>query len=484
VAIFRAPDYRIWAENHGPGIRAGLIGSEGDAYFGAWTVPTVDSATTCAPYLYVSIRDVPASGVSCFYSVDDSDPYVNDILVDMMTKPVVVIGTGYVGLPAALMWAKAGLMVVGVDINRNIVRAINERTLLLNEIELQQLLHDPVVQKNLVVRTTPSPGAVFVIAVPTPVDHLKKVCDMSAVEAALESICPHLRKGNLVVLESTVPPMTCRRVVRPIIERLTGLKVPRDVLVAHCPERILPGDIFKEIVHSERLIGGMDKRSSRAAADLYKTFVKGALHLTDDVTAELSKLMENTYRDVNIALSNEFSQICELLGADSGEVIRLANRHPRVNILTPGIGVGGHCIPVDPWFLKEVAPYNSRLITMARLVNDEMPQRVAQKIRQAVAGITAPRIVALGATYKKNCEDTRESPAHEIVRLLKMDGYDVRHYDPLVPGMRYRSIGQALKGADLGAVLVPHDKIERDLKQKQSEIERGMRHPRLVRYAT
>jgi len=255
----------------------------------------------------------------------------------MKKKKIVVIGTGYVGLPAALMWAKSGQSVIGVDINENVVRAINEGTMLLNEAELQGLLHDPAVKANLTARTTPAAGDVFVIAVPTPVDPLKKVCDMGAVEAAIESICPHLRKGNLVLLESTVPPMTCRRVAKPVIEKLTGLRVPQDILLAHCPERILPGDIFQEIVHNDRLIGGMDERSTKAAAEVYATFVKGRLHLTDDVSAELSKLMENTYRDVNIALANEFAQICESLGADAREVIGFANKHPRVNILAPGI---------------------------------------------------------------------------------------------------------------------------------------------------
>ena len=290
-----------------------------------------------------------------------------------MQKTIVVIGTGYVGLPAALMWAKAGQKVVGVDINENVVRAINEGTMLLNEQELHTLLNDPTVQSNLIARTTPCPGDVFVIAVPTPVDELKKVCDMAPVQAAVESICPFLVKGNLVILESTVPPMTCRKFIKPIIEKLTGLKVPDDILVAHCPERILPGDIFREIIENDRLIGGMDERSTKAAAEVYATFVKGTLHQTDDITAELSKLMENTYRDVNVALANELAQICELLGVDGRTAIGYANKHPRVKIMNPGIGVGGHCIPVDPWFLKEIAPYNSKLITMARLINDEMP---------------------------------------------------------------------------------------------------------------
>jgi len=397
-----------------------------------------------------------------------------------MRKTIVVIGTGYVGLPAALMWARAGQKVVGVDINENVVRAINEGTMLLNEQELHTLLNEPVVQENLIARTKPCPGDVFVIAVPTPVDPLKKVCDMRPVQSALESICPFLRKGNLVILESTVPPMTCRNIVKPMIEKLTKFKVPQDILVAHCPERILPGDIFREIQENDRLIGGMDEKSTAAAAELYATFVKGALHRTDDVTAELSKLMENTYRDVNVALANELAQICQLLGVDGRKAIAYANKHPRVNIMNPGIGVGGHCIPVDPWFLKEVAPYDSRLITTARLINDEMPHRVAEKIRRAVADVPNPRIVALGATYKKNCEDMRESPAIEIVDLLKHDGYDIAHYDPLVDTMRFSSLAKVAKGADLIAVLVCHDDVKRELTHQRKPIEKAMRRNRVV----
>ena len=399
-----------------------------------------------------------------------------------MQKTIVVIGTGYVGLPAALMWAKAGNKVVGVDINENVVRAINERTMLLNEQELHNLLNDPAVQPNLVARTKPCAGDVFVIAVPTPVDDLKKVCDMRPVQSAVESICPHLRKGNLVILESTVPPMTCRKFVKPLIEKLTRFKVPKDILLAHCPERILPGDIFREIVENDRLIGGMDEKSTKAAAEVYGTFVKGALHRTDDISAELSKLMENTYRDVNVALANEFAQICELLGADPRKVIGWANKHPRVKIMNPGIGVGGHCIPVDPWFLKEVAPYNSKLITMARLVNDEMPHRVAEKIRRAVADVPHPRIVALGATYKKNCEDMRESPATEIVHLLKRDGYDVSHYDPMVATMQLPSVAKVAQRADLIAVLVCHDSLKQEIMRNRKTIEQAMRHKRIVFY--
>jgi UDP-N-acetyl-D-mannosaminuronic acid dehydrogenase len=190
--------------------------------------------------------------------------------------------------------------------------------------------------------------------------------------------------------------------------------------------------------------------------------------------------MENTYRDVNVALANELAQICESLGVDPRKTIGYANKHPRVKIMNPGIGVGGHCIPIDPWFLKEVAPYNSRLITMARLINDEMPHRVADKIRRSVADVPDPRIVALGATYKKNCEDMRESPAVEIVKLLQGDGYNVAHYDPLVPAMTPSSLTKAAKGADLVAVLVSHDVIRRELTEKRTAIEAGMRRKRIV----
>ena len=397
-----------------------------------------------------------------------------------MSKRIIVIGTGYVGLPAALMWAKAGWPVVGVDINENIVRAINERTLLLNEQELNSMLNDPLVQKNLIARTTPCEGDIFVIAVPTPVDHLKKVADMSCVEAAVRSICPLLKKGNLVILESTVPPMTCRRILKPLIEQLTGLRVPEDIHVTHCPERILPGDIFREIVENDRLIGGMDDTSTILAKEAYAAFVTGALLETDDVSAELSKLMENTYRDVNIALANEFGMICEGLGVDVKTVIGFANRHPRVKILSPGIGVGGHCIPVDPWFLKEVAPYTSRLITTARLVNDEMPARMTAKIRKAVSGIATPRIVLVGTTYKKNCEDMRESPASEIAHALKDDGYDFIHLDPYVPGMNYRSLSEAAKGAHLIAILVAHDSVMKELNEQRTKIEESMDRPSIL----
>lgn len=397
-------------------------------------------------------------------------------------ETIVVIGTGYVGLPAALMLAKAGYRVVGVDINENIVRAINEGVMHIREDELQTLLDDSTVKANLHAQTTPTQGDVFIIAVPTPVDHRKKVSDLEMVVEATRSIVPFLREGNLVIVESTIPPLTCRDVVTPIIEAGTPFRVGQDIYVAHCPERILPGNIFHEIVHNDRIIGGADAVTREKARAVYASFVKGNLYTTDDVTAELAKLMENTFRDVNIALANEFQAVAETLGIDAQEAITLANKHPRVNILSPGIGVGGHCIPIDPWFIKEVDPSNTNLIVLARQINDGMPARIAGKIRMAVRDIPNPRIIALGAAYKANTEDLRESPALEIVHDLIEDGYDVAHYDPLAEGMGYASLPELARGADLIAILVPHEVILKEIEAKRAEIEGAMRTARIVRY--
>ena len=398
-----------------------------------------------------------------------------------MAKKIVVMGTGYVGLPLAIMLARAGYEVVGVDIEENVVDAINTGVLHLAEEEIKRIFQEPSVRKNLRAQKVPCDADAFIISVPTPIDERKRVADLTQVIKSVESIVPYLRSGNLVIIESTVPPLTCRDIIAPVIEK-TGLKVNKDVFICHCPERILPGAVFDEIVNNDRIIGGMDAKAAKMAREIYASFVKGNLYLTDDVTAELAKLMENTYRDVNIALANEFAAVAEGLGINILEAIKLANKHPRVKILKPGIGTGGHCIPVDPWFIKEVDPINSRLIHTARLINDEVPIYIAAKIRKAVKDIDNPNIVVLGMTYKADTYDVRNSPAQKIIGLLKADGYQVTAYDPMVDGQRYSSIKEIAKDADALVVLVEHKVIRDELAKKEGEIKKAMRHPMVLRF--
>ena len=394
-------------------------------------------------------------------------------------KKIVVIGMGYVGFPAAILLAKAGHEVVGVDVNEEVVRQVNAGILHIDEQELKAILASPDVRANLRGTAAPEVADAYLIAVPTPLEDPRKTADLSMVVAACEALAPHLRKGALVVLESTVPPLTCRRVMTPILER-GGLKVGKDILLAHCPERILPGNVFHEIVNNDRIIGGVDDASTAAAAALYASFVKGELIRTDDVTAELCKLTENTYRDVNIALANELAMVCATLGVNAHNVIDMANRHPRVKLLKPGIGVGGHCIPIDPWFITEVDPESSVLIAAARRINDRQPARVAQLIRRAVADVPEPRILCIGATYKADVYDLRESPAIHIVQLLKEDGYETRLVDPITREYACDDLVAAAKGCDLVAVLVPHRAVMSQLADRRLEIQRAMRRPKIV----
>jgi len=343
-------------------------------------------------------------------------------------EKVVVIGTGFIGLPLALLLAKHEVPVFGVDIDENLTQAINDGTLNLDEDELQSLLDDETVQEHLIAQNSPESGDAFVISVPTPLIHPEKSPDLSHVEAAVESVLPHLSEGDVLNIESTLPPRTSDTLVTDLLTD-AGFVPGKDIHLAHSPERILPGNVFHEIVHNDRVIGGATPECARRAAEIYEPFLEGEVFRTDLVSAELCKLMENTFRDINVGVANEFALIGDELGIDIDEVIELANNHPRVDILTPGIGVGGHCLPVDPWFLEEVDPEHTNLITTARRVNELMPPRAARQIRRLVADYTDPHILALGKSYKPNTYDQRNSPANEIVEDLRLDGYSVAHYD-------------------------------------------------------
>jgi UDP-N-acetyl-D-mannosaminuronic acid dehydrogenase len=397
----------------------------------------------------------------------------------MKTKRVAVIGTGYVGLPVAVMLANAGYEVVGIDTDDKRVEGINRGEIHIIEEDLRVLARQAVENGNLKAQNHSCKADVFLIAVPTPLDKRKKIADLSFIRAAIGSMLPYLEKGNLVIVESTIPPLTCREIIKPMLDE-TGFG--DDIMLAHCPERIVPGSTCYEIVHLDRIIGGINDESSLAAKDIYSSFVKGELYVTDDVTAELCKVMENTYRDVNVALANEFAAVGNALDVDIEKAIVLANKHPRVSLLSPGIGVGGHCLPIDPWFIAQVDPEDCTLIYTARRINDERPVKIAAIIRRTLRDIKNPIIVALGATYKPNSDDPRESPALKIADLLTGDGYDLKVYDPLLPGYEYSSLEEVAEGADCLIILVEHDIVMKEFFEKEDKIKALMRTPIVLRF--
>lgn len=384
----------------------------------------------------------------------------------MHYQKICVLGLGYIGLPTASTFATQGLKVVGVDINPQVVETLRNGGLHIHEPGLRTLVQAALVSGNLTIAGQPEAADAFIIAVPTPFYDDKKA-DMSFVVSAAESILPLLRPGNLVVLESTSPPRTTVDLVAPILER-SGLKAGADFYLAYTPERVLPGQILRELIENARVIGGIDHVSAEAGRDLYDLFVRGEIILTDATTAEMVKLMENTYRDINIAIANEFSRLADRFGIDAWEAIRIANLHPRVKILKPGPGVGGHCIGVDPWFLVEAAPDLARLISTARQVNDTQPEFVVELIRRALgsenagAGLAGKRVALLGLAYKPDVDDLRESPAIEIAHCLVEAGAVVRAYEPYKPDAELAgvtvvaSLEAALIDVDVFVLLAPH----------------------------
>jgi len=369
---------------------------------------------------------------------------------------VCIIGLGYIGLPTAVMFASVGYKVTGVDVKKEVLATLKGGSCHIDEPGLNQLLKEVINSGKLSLSPKPVESDVFIIAVQTPILNPKSeipLADLGYVKAAAMSITPVLRDGNLVVLESTSPPGITEEVLIPVLER-SGLKAGDDFHVAYCPERVLPGKIMEEIVHNARIIGGIDELSARKAEELYRSFVEGEIYLTDAKTAEMVKLAENTFRDVNIALANELSRICNELGIDTREVIEFANKHPRVNILKPGPGVGGHCVAVDPWFIVERAPKESKLIKTARKINDSQPYYVFQRVKELVVEMGNPKIAILGMAYKGNVGDIRRSPALEVIALLKGEGYEVSIYAPYVKG--YERVEGVFDDADCIVLLTDH----------------------------
>jgi UDP-N-acetyl-D-mannosaminuronic acid dehydrogenase len=371
-------------------------------------------------------------------------------------QKICILGLGYIGLPTASMFATHELNVVGVDTNPHVIETLQNGSVHIHEPGLRTVVESALASGNLVVSQRPEEADAFLIAVPTPFyedshgeyDGRKyRLADMRAVTAATEAILPCLRKGNLVVLESTSPPRTTVDLVKPILER-SGLKAGTDFHLCYSPERVLPGQILRELIENARVVGGITPESAKIGHDLYATFVKGEIVETDATTAEMVKLMENTTRDVNIALANEFSRLAEKFGVDVWEAVSLANRHPRINILNPGPGVGGHCISVDPWFFVETAPELTPLIYQARQVNDEQPRFVVEKVKQALGQLKDKKIAALGLAYKPDVDDLRESPAREVVHLLQKEGAQVKVWEPFKPDANLPGIHMAT-GLDL-----------------------------------
>jgi UDP-N-acetyl-D-mannosaminuronic acid dehydrogenase len=391
---------------------------------------------------------------------------------------VSVIGLGYIGLPTAAMFASRKLRVIGVDVNRHAVDTINQGRIHIVEPELDMIVHAAVAGGYLRATTRAEPADAFLIAVPTPFKGEQHEPDLSFVRAAAMSIAPVLKKGDVVILESTSPVGTTEQLALWLSEARTDLRFPVpaasqiDVNVAYCPERVLPGQVVRELVANDRIIGGLTAACSQRALEVYRVFVAGALLVTNARTAEMSKLTENAFRDVNIAFANELSMICGKLGINVWELIKLANHHPRVNILQPGAGVGGHCIAVDPWFIVDKTPEEARLIRAAREVNDAKPLWVLNRVREAVTtsshqiGAASQLTIAiLGLAFKPNIDDLRESPALRIAESLICDiGARFLIVEPNIQTLpqslddqRLVDIEQALREADVVVLLVAHD---------------------------
>ncbi|MDA7675835.1 UDP-N-acetyl-D-mannosamine dehydrogenase [Akkermansiaceae bacterium] len=385
---------------------------------------------------------------------------------------ICVLGLGYIGLPTASVFSTKGKSVLGVDVVQSVVDTINDGRIHIEEPDLDILVKAAVQSGNLTAATRPAEADVFIIAVPTPFEERidgSRVPDLKYVESATRSLASVVKKGDLVILESTSPVGTTEKMRDWLIEELivqgNTEATDKDYHFVHCPERILPGQMLKELVTNDRISGGLTPEASQKAKELYECFCTAEIFLTDARSAELSKLTENSFRDVNIAFANELSMICDELGMDVWEVIKLSNRHPRVDILTPGPGVGGHCIAVDPWFIVDAAPERAKLIRTARIVNESKPEHVVSQVKRKAGRIKDPIIACLGLAFKANVDDLRESPALDITHAIcEIPDAEVLVAEPHVQELpkilqgkcRLLSADEAVKAADIVVLLVDH----------------------------
>ena len=368
---------------------------------------------------------------------------------------ICVLGLGYIGLPTASILATNGFQVIGVDVDSKIVDVINKGQIHINEPGLKTVVYAAVQSGNMRAQLMPEEADTFIIAVPTPIKS-DNTADLTYVTKAAESILPFLRKGNLVILESTCPPRTTADVLVPLLSQ-SGYRLGEEIYLAHCPERVLPGNILHEFVSNDRIIGGINEQSAEKAREIYEKVVQGNLVITDATSAEMAKLMENTFRDVNIALANEVCKIAYELNLNALEVIKLANMHPRVNLHQPGPGVGGHCLAVDPWFIVEKSS-NAKLIQLSREINNTMPHFVAGLVEKMLEQIADPKVTVLGVAYKGNVDDIRESPATEVIRELVKKNIGVKIYDPYVKNYEFElsNLEEAFLASDLVLLLADH----------------------------
>ncbi|MGE7921089.1 nucleotide sugar dehydrogenase [Viridibacillus sp. NPDC093762] len=372
------------------------------------------------------------------------------------------IGLGYIGLPTSIMFAKHNVEVVGVDVKKDVIDALNNGEIHIEEPGLQTALNEVIAMGTFRASITPEEADVFIMAVPTPNNQdLYRSCDLTYVITAIKSILPYLKRGNIIIVESTIAPRSMDDVIKPLVDQ-TGFVVGKDIFLVHCPERVLPGQIFHELVFNNRIVGGITPACEEAGAIVYSTFVKGEIIKTDARTAEMSKLMENTFRDVNIALANELANVCHLLEINVLDVIEMANKHPRVNLHTPGPGVGGHCLAVDPYFIVAKAPEIAQLIKLSRTINTSMPHFVVENVNKLMNNVEGKVVTILGLTYKGNVDDIRESPAIEVFKQLQAEhNYEVRAYDPHVKlDWVIQDLELAVKDSDLIVVLSDHDEFK------------------------